>query len=160
MPRKTYDEVRFPSPQRGRGVGGEGASIPLAVLASVLRSSSRAEFRELILQRGIPPHPQPLSRVGARGADPCKLAYRCAMRLSNSFSILERLVTMRSVGWLVGSCVGSPFVFARLLWGRIDRPARWRFSKAIRSSWHVAAAAMAPMRAAATAALRLPRFVG
>jgi hypothetical protein len=38
-------------------------SLPL------IACSSRAEFRELIQQRGIPLTPQPLSHIGARGAD-------------------------------------------------------------------------------------------
>jgi len=43
-------------------------------LARVLRVPSREGFREIIQLRGIPPHPQALSRVGvgARGADFCR----------------------------------------------------------------------------------------
>ena len=62
-------KVRFPSPQRGRGVRGERARNQQDVFASIPRPASRAVFRELIQQKAIPPHPQPLSRVGARGAD-------------------------------------------------------------------------------------------
>jgi hypothetical protein len=49
---------------------GEGASTQLECLVDVLRSSSGAELRKLNQQISVPPHPQPLSRVGARGADP------------------------------------------------------------------------------------------
>jgi len=66
---ENLNEFGSPLPNAGGGVRGEGARTPLDLFAEVSRAASRAGFRELIRQRGIPLTPQPLSRVGARGAD-------------------------------------------------------------------------------------------
>jgi len=61
-------ETGSPLPNAGEGVGVRGQTWR-DVVASVSGRPSRAVFGESIEQRGILLTPQPLSRVGERGAD-------------------------------------------------------------------------------------------
>jgi membrane fusion protein, multidrug efflux system len=67
-PCNELNRFRFPSPQGGRGVRGEGESTwlidPGGIQTQTWRCIPRADRRYR-----NPPHPQPLSRVGARGAE-------------------------------------------------------------------------------------------
>jgi membrane fusion protein, multidrug efflux system len=61
-PSRLLNQLRFPSPQRGRGAKGEGASTQ--------RTGPAVQFWVPPTDRLYrnPPHPQPLSGAGARGA--------------------------------------------------------------------------------------------
>src|SRR6185436_149904 len=85
---KNFMEFGSPRPSVGEGLGVRGRARRW-VLESVPRPSSRAEFRDLNQQRGIPPHPQPLSRIGARGAYPNNCDRIRTSRPSTGFAVLN-----------------------------------------------------------------------
>ncbi len=59
----------FPLPSEGEEVRGEGASTSLDLLRGVLETLTQSRVSGVNSTDGNPPHPQPLSRAGARGAD-------------------------------------------------------------------------------------------
>ncbi|HEU0007726.1 MAG TPA: hypothetical protein VFS12_17195, partial [Terriglobia bacterium] len=61
--------VRLPSPQRGEGFGGEGQARSIDFRTAREEPCPMREDRHTLPQRENPPHPRPLSRVGARGAE-------------------------------------------------------------------------------------------
>jgi hypothetical protein len=62
-------EARLPSPQLGRGVGGEGDRRAVLGRSPFRTQLASPAFTAQSLVRATPPHPQPLSRVGERGAE-------------------------------------------------------------------------------------------
>jgi general secretion pathway protein G len=77
--------LRFPSPQRGRGVRGEGESTLLIDPRKTQTLSQRRLPRADRLP-WIPPHPQPLSHIGARGAEVSYLSQQTGTHYSPSLS--------------------------------------------------------------------------
>jgi membrane fusion protein, multidrug efflux system len=76
--RNELNRFRFPSPQRGRGVRGEGGSTRLIDPGEIQTRTRRCVPCADRCYRN-PPHPQPLSRVGARGAESSVLLQRTGM---------------------------------------------------------------------------------
>ena len=133
-PARLHDELkrfRFPSPQRGRGARGEGGSIRL-IGSRVIQTRTRRWVPCLYRRYRNPPHPQPLSRVGARGAESTVLPQQerekspphktiRAASLSN-FGILARLC----LGFLLSSPLfgQTPVECVRVVSKSIDRQVR------------------------------------
>ena len=61
--------LRFPSPQRGRGARGEGDRERVGSSSSCRIQPTSLALEAKMTQRVAPSHPQPLSRVGERGAE-------------------------------------------------------------------------------------------
>ncbi len=110
---------RLPSPQRGRGAGGEGerrvvvGCLPFSIQPVSLGFIAKSPLR------ATPPHPQPLSRVGERGAD-----LSGALQLRRPKGLVERSKSL-GVGILLACLwmfllVPSPGVLAQAK--KADKP--------------------------------------
>ena len=87
-----YKTNRLPSPQRGRGAGGEGEPTNVVgCLPSQTQPTGSAIIARL-RQCATPPHPQPLSHAGARGAE-LSMSSRAHMAMPASLVRLTRCGT-------------------------------------------------------------------
>ena len=95
----SLNPLRFPSPQRGRGVRGEGASTLLDIPAIVPRSSVQSWVSGVDLAERYPSHPQPLSRVGERGAQ------SSIVTQVRGFTLIELMMVLTVISILVSIAI-------------------------------------------------------
>jgi general secretion pathway protein G len=95
----SLNRLQFPSPQRGRGVRGEGADASLEVPASVARSSSQSWVSDIDSAERYPPHPQPLSRVGVREAE------SSTVTRVRGFTLIELMMVLTVISILVSLAI-------------------------------------------------------
>ena len=113
----SLNRLRFPSPQRGRGVRGEGESTPLIDPGEIQPLMQR---RRPVANRvcRIPLHPQPLSHAGARGAEasyvsqqtgthyPLSLSRRTStVARVRGFTLIELMIVLTLISILVSIAI-------------------------------------------------------
>ena len=114
-------KLQFPSPQRGRGVRGEGDRELVGICYPCHIQPNLLAFKAKAKERAMPPHPQPLSHVGEMGVEGSILPL-IKWRLADASTRTRKFGARTLMAWLCMFLFGaSPLALAQVK--KTDKPA-------------------------------------